>query len=95
MLAVVIMAGLAGFLAVNQRMRTRLAEATDAYAEEQKIADQLTGAVMRQLLLVALPSRSPFGGLGAEFRRAGDEANALMQRYLFRDPPEERLHSSG
>ncbi|HZD06184.1 MAG TPA: ATP-binding protein, partial [Longimicrobiales bacterium] len=73
-------------------MRSRLAAATDAYAEEQEIADELTGAVMRQILLVSAPSTGPAGGLGAEFQRAGDEASALIQRYLFRDlSPGERL----
>ncbi len=72
-------------LLLHARMEGRRDVATQAFVEEQLIADGLTTAVMRQLAAATAFQKSRDEMLLADFRGSGEEASRLVRRYLFHD----------
>jgi C4-dicarboxylate-specific signal transduction histidine kinase/FixJ family two-component response regulator len=79
-----ILSGLAVFVRLNVGMRNELAAATDAFSEEQAIADEMLRAVTRQLVAGSFFARRQHAASMAEFRTAGDLAYEQIRLYLFR-----------
>jgi signal transduction histidine kinase/FixJ family two-component response regulator len=79
-----ILSGLAVFVRLNVGMRNELAVATDAFSEEQAIADEMLRAVTRQLVAGSFFARRQNEVSMAEFRTAGDLAYEQIRLYLFR-----------
>lgn len=90
--ALVLLAGIMVLLTISRLARSRLAEATESFVEEQRIADQITRGVMRQFALAStFPAISDQAAREA-FLESGEEVHVEVRRYLFRDlSPEERL----
>ena len=90
--ALLLLAGITGLLTISSVARSRLAQATESFVEEQRIADQITRGVMRQLALAsAFPAMSDQAAREA-FLQSGEEVHAEIRRYLFRDlSPDERV----
>lgn len=90
--ALLLLAGITGLLTISSLVRSRLAEATESFVEEQRIADQITRGVMRQIALASsFPAMSDQAAREA-FLQSGEEVHAEVRRYLFRDlSPDERL----
>ena len=70
---------------VNDRMRETLGDATQAFVEEQWMADRIINGVTRQLLAASAYQHRPAEALKREFRVAGDETYEQLRSYLFRD----------
>lgn len=88
----VLLLAMALLVGINARLHSDLYAATGAFAEEQRIADQISNAVMRQLVIASTPTPRRGADVHAEFRAAGEDAYEGMQRYLFRDlSADERL----
>lgn len=90
--ALLLLAGITGLLTVSSLARSRLAQATESFVEEQRVADQITRGVMRQLALASsFPAISDQSTRRA-FLESGEEVYVHIRRYLFRDlSPDERL----
>lgn len=90
--ALVLLAGIMVLLTISRLARSRLAEATESFVEEQRIADQITRGVMRQFALAStFPAISDQAAREA-FLESGEEVHGEVRRYLFRDlSPDERL----
>ncbi len=87
-----LISGFAGFIRLSVGMRNQLEAATDAYTEEQAIADGMLRAVTRQLVAGSYFARSQNDASMAEFRAAGDQAYEQIRLYLFRALlPQQRL----
>jgi len=74
-----------GVVVLSDRVRSEVARATTSYVEEQRIADQISLTVARQVATISAYSVSGDPALEREFRRAGDEAYEEIRTYLFRD----------
>lgn len=84
--------GFAVFVRLSVGMRNELAAATDAFSEEQAIADEMLRAVTRQLVAGSYFARRQNEASMAEFRTAGDLAYGQIRLYLFRVlSPDQRL----
>ena len=82
---ILVVGGIAGLLGFSARMRGQLSAAVDEWAEEQRVADRISHAAIRQFLIVfSLRERE---GLEAreEFRAAGDIVYDQLGVYLLRD----------
>lgn len=91
-LAGALVAGVGGVMWVESTLRAELYAATDAFVEEQRIADAIGRAVSRQMMAASLFAMHGTPDLMGEVRKAGDEAYALIRTYLFRDlTPAQRL----
>lgn len=90
--ALLLLVGITGLLTISALARSRLAQATESFVEEQGIADQITRGVMRQLALASsFPAMSDQAAREA-FLQSGEEVHAEIRRYLFRDlSSDERL----
>ncbi len=85
---VLITAAVASLVFVSLHLRDELGAATSSFLEEQRIADDINAAVMRQLALAsAFPGIRGEGGR-SEFLAAGEQVHRMIRAYLFRD-----LHS--
>lgn len=74
-----------GVVQMSERAQSELVAATEAFAEEQIIADRISGAVMRQLTTASFYGVRGGEEVADDFRQAGEEAYDHIQRYLFRD----------
>jgi C4-dicarboxylate-specific signal transduction histidine kinase len=82
---VLIAAAIASLVFVSLQLRDELGTATSNFLEEQRIADDINAAVMRQLALAsAFPGIRGEGGR-SEFLAAGEEVHRMIRQYLFRD----------
>lgn len=83
--ALALLVGISALLALSGLARTRLAAGTEAFIEEQRIADQVTRGVTRQLALAS--SFATVSGLEPRqaFLMAGEEVHRQIREYLFRD----------
>lgn len=82
---VLISAAVALLVLVSLHLRDELGTATSSFLEEQRIADEIYSAVMRQLALAgAFPGIRSEGGR-SEFLEAGEEVHRMIREYLFRD----------
>ncbi len=82
--ALLAVTGLAVLLGLSARIRGQLSSATDAFVEEQLIADRISQAVMRQFLVVSSVRASGVRAPQA-FRASGDVVYDQLRLYLFRD----------
>ena len=84
--------GMSGLALLGLDVRDELERATDTFVEEQRTADRITRAVMRQTATASALSAGPVEAVQPEFQMAGQEVHTHIRRYLFRDlSPEERL----
>jgi len=74
-----------GVVVLSDRVRSEVARATTSYVEEQRIADQISLTVARQVATISAYSVSGDPALEREFQTAGDEAYEEIRTYLFRD----------
>ena len=89
---VLVVLGMSGLALLGLDVRDELERATDAFVEEQRTADRITRAVMRQMATASALSVGPADAVQREFQMAGQEVHTQIRRYLFRDlSPEERL----
>jgi signal transduction histidine kinase len=87
-----LLAGFAVFFRLTVGMRNELAKATNAFSEEQAIADEMLRAVTRQLVAGSYFARRQNDASMAAFRAAGDLAYEQIRLYLFRPLlPKQRL----
>lgn len=63
--------------------RAELGAESDAFLQEQLIANRITQGVMRQLATASAFSESPGADVAREFQEAGDEVYNQIRRYLF------------
>jgi C4-dicarboxylate-specific signal transduction histidine kinase len=90
--ALLLLAGITGLLTVSSLARSRLAQATESFVEEQRVADQITRGVMRQLALASSFPAMADQATRRAFLQSGEGVHAQIRRYLFRDlSPDERL----
>jgi signal transduction histidine kinase len=69
-------------------VQARLTQLTKSLVEEQRLADRITGGVMRQLAAQTAPSGDgsrPFEQARAEFNGAGEQVKAALGAYLLRE----------
>jgi C4-dicarboxylate-specific signal transduction histidine kinase len=78
----VLMGAFAVLLVLSSGMRNDLGRATDAFIEEQDVADELLRAVSRQLVAASFFGHLQDPTLMEEFRAAGDEVYDGIRRYL-------------
>jgi hypothetical protein len=78
----VLMGAFAVLLALSSGMRNDLGRATDAFIEEQDVADELLRAVSRQLVAASFFGHLQDQSLMEDFRTAGDEVYDGIRRYL-------------
>lgn len=91
-LVLVVMIGGGALAWIESTKRQEFYAATEAFLEEQKIAEEISHAVSRQVVAASLFSVHASPELMDEVREAGDQAYGLIRRYLFRDlTPEQRL----
>jgi PAS domain S-box-containing protein len=76
------MVGLLGFSA---RMRSQLSAAVDEWADEQRVADRISQAAIRQFLIVFSLREREGRETRDEFRAAGDIVYDQLRVYLLRD----------
>ncbi|MEX2528623.1 MAG: ATP-binding protein [Gemmatimonadota bacterium] len=92
MTAAVLIIGMGVVGVLTLQLRQQLIAATDSFVDEQRVADRIVRAVMRQL---AVSSALPSSGSDLarqEFQDAGEILYEQVRRYLFRDlSAEERL----
>lgn len=80
----VLMTAFAALLILSSGMRNDLGRATDAFIEEQDVADELLRAVSSQLVAASFFARFQNQALMEDFRTAGDEVYDDIRRYLGR-----------
>jgi C4-dicarboxylate-specific signal transduction histidine kinase/CheY-like chemotaxis protein len=78
----VLMGAFAVLLVLSSGMRNDLGRATDAFIEEQDIADELLRAVSRQLVAASFFGQLQDQSHMEDFRSAGDEVYDGIRRYL-------------
>jgi C4-dicarboxylate-specific signal transduction histidine kinase/ActR/RegA family two-component response regulator len=78
----VLMSAFAVLLVLSSKMRDDLGRATDAFIQEQDIADELLRAVSRQLVAASFFGHLQDQSLMVDFRTAGDEVYDGIRRYL-------------
>lgn len=89
---VLVVLGMGGLALLGLDVRDELERATDDFVEEQRTADRITRAVMRQMATASALSVGPADAVQREFQMAGQEVHTQIRRYLFRDlSSEERL----
>ncbi len=72
--------------------RNDLAAATDTFVEEQRVADRIQRAVLRQIASTSLLPTGDVGRTRSELRESSDEVYGQIRRYLFLDlSPAQRL----
>ncbi len=82
--AIVLFAGIAALVKTSATMRSELSHATDAFIEEQYIADRLLRSVTRQLVAATTFAQFQNNASMGEFRAAGEDAYKLIYKYLQR-----------
>jgi signal transduction histidine kinase len=89
LLATAAMAAVAG---ISERMRGALADESRSIRDEQRIANDIIGGVMRQLVTVSSMAEGADSSLRREFDAAGAVVFEGLQTYLFRNlNPQQRL----
>jgi C4-dicarboxylate-specific signal transduction histidine kinase/CheY-like chemotaxis protein len=77
---------------INERMREALADESRSIRDEQRIANDIIGGVMRQLVTVSSMAEGADSSLRREFDAAGAVVFEGLQTYLFRNlNPQQRL----
>lgn len=79
-----VVGGTAGFLAFSARMSDQLSTAVDEWVAEQRVANRISHAALRQFLIV-LSLREREGLEREGFRAAGDIVYDQLRVYLLRD----------
>ena len=88
---VLALAAVLGVVLIGLGQQRRVAEATAAVLEEQRIADDIVQGVMRQLVIVAASSGRRTAAQQASFDEMGRRVYEGLREYLFRSlSPDER-----
>ncbi|MGH7445286.1 MAG: hypothetical protein ACREKM_10430, partial [Longimicrobiales bacterium] len=80
----------AALASLSADIHGRVADAQDAFIEEQRIADRLVRTTARQLVAAGYMSGGNEEEALREFRHAGDEAYQQIRSYLFRTLTDEQ-----
>ncbi|MEX0893995.1 MAG: ATP-binding protein [Gemmatimonadota bacterium] len=81
---VLLLLSMSVLLQAQARMRVTLTTATDAFIEEQRIADRLLRASSLQLVAAGFAAAPRDAQVVDQFRTAGDQVYEQIRRYLFR-----------
>jgi PAS domain S-box-containing protein len=82
---ILVVGGIAGLLGFTAHLRGQLSAAVDEWAEEQRVADRISRAAIRQFLIVFSLREREGRELREDFRAAGDIVYDQLRVYLLRD----------